>query len=57
MNPDDKARLFQEQILQSWILAGIVLPLSVFLHELAFLDGRAQLEPHDVHALLRYDSE
>jgi len=28
-----------------------------FLIELAFLDGREQLEPHAVHALLRYDSE
>jgi adenine phosphoribosyltransferase len=28
-----------------------------FLIELAFLDGRARLEPHGVHALLRYDAE
>lgn len=28
-----------------------------FLIELAFLNGRAELEPYDVHALLRYDSE
>ncbi len=28
-----------------------------FLIELAFLHGRAELEPYDVHALLRYDSE
>ena len=28
-----------------------------FLIELGFLGGRAQLEPHDVHTLLRYDSE
>lgn len=28
-----------------------------FLIELAFLNGRAKLEPYDVHALLRYDSE
>jgi adenine phosphoribosyltransferase len=27
-----------------------------FLIELAFLDGRARLEPHDVHALLRYEA-
>ncbi|HWJ50999.1 MAG TPA: adenine phosphoribosyltransferase [Solirubrobacteraceae bacterium] len=27
-----------------------------FLIELAFLDGRARLAPHDVHALLTYDS-
>jgi adenine phosphoribosyltransferase len=28
-----------------------------FLIELAFLDGRAALAPHDVHALIGYDSE
>ena len=28
-----------------------------FLIELAFLGGRAALEPHDVHALIRYDAE
>ena len=28
-----------------------------FLIELAFLGGRAKLEPYDIHALLRYDSE
>ena len=28
-----------------------------FLIELAFLGGRAQLEPHDVHALISYDAE
>ena len=28
-----------------------------FLIELAFLDGRARLEPFDVHALVAYDSE
>jgi adenine phosphoribosyltransferase len=28
-----------------------------FLIELAFLGGRAVLEPHDVHALIRYDAE
>jgi adenine phosphoribosyltransferase len=28
-----------------------------FLIELAFLGGRALLEPHDVHALIRYDEE
>jgi adenine phosphoribosyltransferase len=28
-----------------------------FLIELAFLGGRALLEPHDVHALIRYDAE
>jgi adenine phosphoribosyltransferase len=28
-----------------------------FLIELAFLGGRATLEPHDVHALIRYDAE
>jgi adenine phosphoribosyltransferase len=28
-----------------------------FLIELSFLGGRALLEPHDVHALIRYDSE
>jgi adenine phosphoribosyltransferase len=28
-----------------------------FLIELAFLGGRARLEPHDVHALIRYDAE
>ncbi|HEX3519753.1 MAG TPA: adenine phosphoribosyltransferase [Solirubrobacteraceae bacterium] len=27
-----------------------------FLIELAFLDGRARLAPHEVHALLRYES-
>ena len=27
-----------------------------FLIELAFLEGRAQLEPHEVHALLSYES-
>ncbi|MEA2192434.1 MAG: adenine phosphoribosyltransferase [Solirubrobacteraceae bacterium] len=29
----------------------------LFLIELAFLDGRAALQPHDVHALIRYDAE
>jgi len=29
----------------------------VFLIELAFLDGRAALDPHDVHALISYDAE
>ena len=29
----------------------------LFLIELAFLDGRCALEPHDVHALIRYDAE
>ncbi len=29
----------------------------VFLIELAFLGGREVLEPHDVHALIRYDAE
>jgi len=29
----------------------------LFLIELAFLDGRRALEPHDVHALIRYDAE
>ncbi|MEY2442173.1 MAG: adenine phosphoribosyltransferase [bacterium] len=28
-----------------------------FLIELAFLGGRKLLEPHDVHALIRYDAE
>jgi adenine phosphoribosyltransferase len=28
-----------------------------FLIELAFLGGRARLEPHDVHALIRYHEE
>ena len=28
-----------------------------FLIELAFLPGRAALAPHDVHALISYDSE
>jgi len=28
-----------------------------FLIELAFLPGRAALEPHDVHALIRYEEE
>jgi len=28
-----------------------------FLIELAFLDGRSVLEPHDVRALIRYDAE
>ncbi len=28
-----------------------------FLIELAFLGGRSALEPHDVHALIRYDAE
>lgn len=28
-----------------------------FVIELAFLGGRAQLEPHDVHALIRYEEE
>jgi len=29
----------------------------LFLIELAFLPGRAALEPHDVHALIRYEAE
>ena len=37
-------------------LGGIVVG-CLFLIELAFLPGRAALEPHDVHALIRYDSE
>jgi len=28
-----------------------------FVIELAFLDGRERLRPHDVHALIRYDAE
>jgi adenine phosphoribosyltransferase len=28
-----------------------------FLVELAFLDGRARLAPHEVHSLIQYDSE
>ena len=37
-------------------LDGIVVGCA-FLIELAFLDGRAALEPHDVHALISYDAE
>jgi len=37
-------------------LGGVVVACS-FLVELAFLDGRARLAPHEVHALLRYGSE
>jgi len=29
----------------------------VFVIELAFLGGRARLDPHDVHALIRYEEE
>ncbi len=36
-------------------LDGTVASCS-FLIELAFLEGRARLEPHEVHALLRYES-
>jgi adenine phosphoribosyltransferase len=36
-------------------LDGTVAACS-FLIELAFLDGRAKLEPHEVHALLSYES-
>src|SRR5437868_14248503 len=37
-------------------LGGLVVACS-FLVELAFLDGRARLAPHEVHALLTYESE
>ncbi len=37
-------------------LGGVVVGCGFFI-ELGFLDGRARLAPHDVHALLRYDSE
>ena len=37
-------------------LGGIVVGCA-FLIELAFLGGRARLAPHDVHALISYDSE
>jgi len=37
-------------------LGGVVVGCG-FLVELGFLDGRSRLEGHDVHALLRYDSE
>ena len=37
-------------------LGGVVVACS-FLVELAFLNGRARLAPHEVHALLRYESE
>jgi adenine phosphoribosyltransferase len=37
-------------------LGGTVVGCA-FLIELAFLDGRAVLAPHDVHALLRYETE
>ncbi len=36
-------------------LGGTVAGCS-FLIELAFLDGRSRLEPHEVHALLTYES-
>ena len=36
-------------------LGGLVVACS-FLVELAFLDGRAALAPHEVHALLSYES-
>src|SRR5437868_3509858 len=37
-------------------LGGVVVACG-FLVELAFLDGRARLAPHEVHALLTYESE
>jgi adenine phosphoribosyltransferase len=37
--------------------AGAVIAGCAFLVELAFLDGRARLEPYDVHALVSYDTE
>jgi adenine phosphoribosyltransferase len=37
-------------------LGGEIVGLS-FLIELAFLNGRRRLAPHDIHALIRYDSE
>jgi adenine phosphoribosyltransferase len=37
-------------------LGGVVVGCA-FLIELAFLGGRALLEPHDVHALISYDAE
>ena len=37
-------------------LGGVVVGCG-FLVELGFLDGRSRLAGHDVHALLRYDSE
>ena len=37
-------------------LGGVVVG-CLFLIELSFLDGRAKLAPHDVHSLIRYDSE
>jgi len=37
-------------------LGGVVVG-CLFLIELAFIPGRAALQGHDVHALIRYDSE
>jgi adenine phosphoribosyltransferase len=37
--------------------AGAVIAGCAFLVELAFLEGRAQLAPYDVHALVSYDTE
>ncbi len=37
-------------------LGGVVVGCA-FLIELAFLGGRGRLAPHDVHALISYDSE
>jgi adenine phosphoribosyltransferase len=37
-------------------LGGEIVGVS-FLIELAFLNGRSRLAPHDIHALIRYDSE
>jgi adenine phosphoribosyltransferase len=37
-------------------LGGVVVACG-FLVELAFLDGRARLAPHEVHALLTYEAE
>lgn len=37
--------------------SGGVVAGCAFIIELAFLDGRAALAPHDVHALVRYDDE
>lgn len=37
--------------------AGAVVAGCAFVVELAFLNGRARLEPRDVHSLVRYEEE
>jgi adenine phosphoribosyltransferase len=37
--------------------AGAVVAGCGFIVELAFLDGRARLAPHDIHSLIVYDEE